>query len=117
MLPKPPLVFAALLLTAVLLAASCDKTPLSATPEELAEAIRAATPAELPPVTTAGLNTMGAYVHTDTGRVLFVASGVDRPETALAASLDCEPFNSLMNRELGSVTARGRLRSPPKPTV
>ena len=95
-MPPPLPLLSAAFLAMALVASSCDKTPLSTTPEELADAIRAATPTELPPITTAGLNTMGAYAHTDTGRVLFVASGVDRPETALAASLDCEPFNNYL---------------------
>jgi len=37
---------------------------------------------------------MGAYIHTDTGRVLFVASGVERPDPIGAGSTDCEAFQN-----------------------
>ena len=96
-----------LTLALLLSAAACDKDPLTLSPEELAERIRANTPTELPPITTTGANTMGAYIHTDTGRVLFVASGVDRPETALAESLDCEAFNNLLYANNNYLSVRG----------
>ena len=102
--------FALLLAIAVLLsAAACDDLDdaLTLTPEELAERIRANTPTELPPVTTEGLNTMGAYIHTDTGRVLFVASGVDRPEVAMAESLDCRAFENYRYESNGYISATG----------
>ena len=86
-------------------ASSCDQDPLTTTPEELAEQIRRNTPTELPPITTTGENTMGAWIHPQLGSplhdlagdsILFVASGVDRPETALATSLDCDAFNNFL---------------------
>ncbi|MFK8056399.1 MAG: hypothetical protein AB8F78_09800 [Saprospiraceae bacterium] len=93
--------------TAVILltVSSCDQDPLTTTPEELAEQIRRNTPTELPPITTSGENTMGAWIHPQPGSplhdqagdsILFVASGVDRPETALATSLDCAAFDNLL---------------------
>ena len=98
MLTSPLTRYASFLLIAVLSgAASCDD-PLGTSPEALAERIRANTPTELPPVTTEGAMTMGAYVETDTGRMLFVASGVDRPETALATTLDCAAFDNYLFR-------------------
>ncbi len=108
-----------LALTAVLLsAASCDKDPLSLSPEELADRIRANTPTELPPITMTGANTMGAYIHPQpgsplweqAGRVdsfLFVASGVDRPETALAESLDCGAFNNYLIKSTSWISVQG----------
>jgi hypothetical protein len=89
-----------------------DDDPFTLSPEELAEQIRRNTPTELPPITTSGENTMGAWIHPQPGSplhdlegdsLLFVASGVDRPETALAESLDCNAFNNshnLTNRSL-----------------
>ena len=87
-----------------LLTTACeDEDPFTTSPEELAEQIRRNTPTSLPPVTTEGLNTMGAWIHPQPGTelhriegdsFLFVASGVDRPETALAESLDCEAFEN-----------------------
>jgi len=74
-------------------AASCED-PLGTSPEAVADRIRANTPTELPPITSEGLNTMGAYIHTDTGRVLFVASGVERPDPIGAGSTDCDPFQN-----------------------
>ena len=91
-----------LLFFTILLAAACEYSEA-----DLADDIRARTPTELPPATTHGANTMGAYVHTDTGRVLFVASGVDRPETNLAASLDCNAFDNMWFRSSNFVSVRG----------
>ncbi len=58
------------------------------TPEEEADHIRANTPTELPPITTTGENTMGAWIIPQPGSelhqlagedsILFVASGVER---------------------------------------
>jgi hypothetical protein len=92
-------------ITLLLTASSCDQDPLTTTPEELAEQIRRNTPTALPPITTSGENTMGAWIHPQPGSplhdlegdsILFVASGVDRPETALATSLDCDAFNNFL---------------------
>ncbi len=125
----------ALSLTAILLsAASCDKDPLSLSPEELAARIRANTPTELPPITMTGANTMGAYIHPQpgsplweqAGRVdsfLFVASGVDRPETALAESLDCGAFNNYLKQSsgwtsiIGTYCARPEINDPKRISV
>ncbi len=107
------------LLAAAVQIASCDKDPFTVSPEELAEQIRRNTPTELPPVTTVGANTMGAWIHPQpgsplweqAGRVdsfLFVASGVDRPETALAESLDCEAFNNYLKESNGWISTSGR---------
>jgi len=51
---------------------------------------------------------MGAYIHTDTGRVLFVASGVERPDPIGAASTDCDPFQNFkfVKDELISIQGR-----------
>ncbi len=83
----------ALLLLACLLAlaAGCEKegNPILKNGGDLAAYIRAQTPTALPPITQTGANTMGAYVHTDTGRVLFVASGIERPDPIGGESTDC----------------------------
>ncbi|MFK8056400.1 MAG: hypothetical protein AB8F78_09805 [Saprospiraceae bacterium] len=101
----------------LLTASSCDQDPLTTTPEELAEQIRRNTPTELPPITTSGENTMGAWIHPQPGSplhdlegdsILFVASGVDRPETALATSLDCAAFNNLLQESSGWISVQGR---------
>ncbi len=107
-----------LMLTHLLLAASAcvDDDPLTLSDEELAERIRANTPTELPPVTTSGENTMGAWIHPQPGSplhtlvgdsLLFVASGVDRPETALATSLDCKAFDNYLFQSNSYVSANG----------
>ena len=105
--------FTALIL---LTASSCDQDPLTTTPEELAEQIRRNTPTELPPITASGENTMGAWVHPQPGSplydltgdsILFVASGVDRPETALATSLDCAAFNNFLQESTGWISVQG----------
>ncbi len=83
-----------LALGALLSASSCDPDPLTISPEELAEQIRRNTPTELPPITSVGANTMGAWIETDTGRILFVASGVERPDPIGAESTDCPAFQN-----------------------
>ena len=97
-----PLLAPGLAFLALCLAVACEYSEA-----DLADDIRARTPTELPPATTHGANTMGAYVHTDTGRVLFVASGVDRPETNLAASLDCRAFDNYLFRSNGYLIVSG----------
>ena len=98
---------------------ACDSDPFTLSPEELAEQIRRNTPTELPPITTVGANTRGAWIHPQpgsplweqAGRVdsfLFVASGVDRPETALAESLDCEAFDNFLVQSLNVIGISGR---------
>jgi len=102
----------------ILTASSCeDDDPFTTSPEELAEQIRRNTPTELPPITTTGENTMGAWIHPQQGSplhdlagtdsILFVASGVDRPETALATSLDCDAFNNIKKLSTGNISAVG----------
>jgi len=101
----------------LLICFSCDQDPLTTTsPEELAEQIRRNTPTELPPITTTGENTMGAWIHPQPGSplhdlegdsLLFVASGVDRPETALATSLDCDAFNNFLFESQDLISIRG----------
>ena len=109
-----------LALTAVVLltASSCeDDDPFTTSPEELAEQIRRNTPTELPPITTTGENTMGAWIHPQPGSrlndlegdsILFVASGVDRPETALATSLDCDAFDNTLYESNQSIGISGQ---------
>ena len=94
---KPTHLFPAPALLAIVpcSAASCvDDDPFGISPEAQADRIRAHTPTELPPVTTEGAMTMGAYVETDTGRVLFVASGVERVDPIGSSSTDCDPFDA-----------------------
>ena len=100
----------------LLTASSCDQDPLTTTPEELAEQIRRNTPTELPPITTSGENTMGAWIYPQPGSplhdlagdsILFVASGVDRPETALATSLDCDAFDNFLFQSNDYIEASG----------
>ena len=59
---------------------------------------------------------MGAWIHPQPGSplhdlagdsILFVASGVDRPETALATSLDCNAFNNIRNLTNESIISSG----------
>ena len=104
-------------ITLLLTASSCDQDPLTTTPEELAEQIRRNTPTALPPITTSGENTMGAWIHPQPGSplhdlegdsILFVASGVDRPETALATSLDCDAFNNFLFESNQSIGVSGQ---------
>ena len=104
---------------------ACDSDPFTLSPEELAEQIRRNTPTELPPITTVGANTMGAWIHPQpgsplweqAGRVdsfLFVASGVDRPETALAESLDCEAFNNYLFESKNLISIQGQYCERPE---
>ena len=98
-----------LLAACVLSAASCDD--LTDDGElmpggDLVAYIRAQTPTELPPATQVGANTMGAYVHTDTGRVLFVASGIERPDPIGAESTDCPGTQTLSKEDWIDVLGR-----------
>ncbi len=80
----------------------------SCTKDEVKE-IRKATPTELPPITTSGENTMGAWVETDTGRVLFVASGVDRlSDPGDVQSIDCDPFQNWRYESQEYISIDGR---------
>jgi len=75
--------------------------------EPLETRIERDTPTELPPITTEGLRTMGAYIQTDTGRLLFVASGVNRPEVALAESVSCNSFNNIHKLSTDKIAVTG----------
>ncbi len=100
-LPSRALVILMLLCVALGGLPSCTKDEV--------KAIRKATPTELPPITTSGENTMGAWVETDTGRVLFVASGVDRlSDPGDVQSIDCDPFQNWRyeSQEYISITGR-----------
>ena len=72
-----------------------EEDPFINTPDELVAYIRAQTPTEIPPITSTGANTMGAWIETDTGRVLFVASGIERPDPIGAESTDCPAFQNV----------------------
>ena len=111
---SPKLALYASLLAAVSLATACDKDPLGTSPEAQADRIRANTPTELPPVTTEGAMTMGAYVETDTGRVLFVASGVERVDPIGSSSTDCDPFDAYRRDSGKFVVIRGWWCSRPE---
>ena len=59
---------------------------------------------------------MGAWIHPQPGSplhdlegdsILFVASGVDRPETALAESLDCDAFDNNLQESTGWISVQG----------
>ena len=115
-----------LALTAVILltASSCeDDDPFTLSEQELADRIRANTPTELPPITTTGENTMGAWIHPQPGSplhdlegdsILFVASGVDRPETALATSLDCDAFDNYLFQSKNLISVQGQFCERPE---
>jgi hypothetical protein len=112
-----------LLLLSLVAPACQDDDPFTLSAEELAEQIRRNTPTELPPITTSGENTMGAWIHPQPGSplhdlagdsILFVASGVDRPETALAESLDCNAFNNFHYLSTRSIFSSGKYCSRPE---
>ena len=108
---KPTRLFPASALLAIVLccAAACDDDdPFGTSPEAQADRIRANTPTELPPVTTEGAMTMGAYVETDTGRVLFVASGVERVDPIGSSSTDCPAFQNWRYQSFRSVEVDAR---------
>ena len=122
-----PARLAALLAVAlVLAAASCEvDDPFTLTDDELADRIRASTPTELPPVTSVGANTMGAWVTPGAGSalareagstdpILFVASGVERPDPIGTISTDCPPFQNHRYETDGYVSISGRWCSRPE---
>ena len=82
--------------------------------EQLARRIERHTPTELPPITSIGANTMGAYVTVDGERHLFVASGVDRNESVGSISADCKPFNNYLYQESGDIVVAGVWCSRPE---
>ena len=111
---SPKLALCASLLAAVSLATACGKDPLGTSPEAEAARIRADTPTELPPVTTEGAMTMGAYVETDTGRVLFVASGVERVDPIGSSLTDCDPFQNWRYESSSLISVDGRWCARPE---
>ncbi|MFK8057713.1 MAG: hypothetical protein AB8F78_16420 [Saprospiraceae bacterium] len=90
--------------TLVFCSSSCEVDPIIDTPEEEAARILANTPTELPPITSTGENTMGAYIIPQPGSelhrlagqdtILFVASGVERIDPIGASSTDCNAFQN-----------------------
>ena len=107
-------IYGLLLLAALSLATACGKDPLGTSPEAQAARIRANTPTELPPVTTEGAMTMGAYVETDTGRVLFVASGVERADPIGSSSTDCPAFQNWLYQSSDLIGVSGRWCARPE---
>ena len=105
----------ALLAIVLCSAASCvDDDPFGISPEAQADRIRAHIPTELPPVTTEGAMTMGAYVETDTGRVLFVASGVERVDPIGSSLTDCDPFQNWRYESSSLISVDGRWCARPE---
>ncbi|MFK8056719.1 MAG: hypothetical protein AB8F78_11420 [Saprospiraceae bacterium] len=90
-----------LALSIVLSASSCSKE------EQLANQIERNTPTELPPISQAGANTMGAYVTVGGERHLFVASGVERGGSIGTISADCEPFKNFLYQSTGNIVVAG----------
>ena len=107
-----------LLATVLFSASSCEgNDPFIDTPEEEAARILANTPTELPPITTTGENTMGAWIipqpgselalEAGTDSILFVASGVERIDPIGASSTDCNAFQNYRYESQGYVSIRG----------
>ena len=94
-----------------------EEDPFINTDEERAAAIRAATPTELPPVTTVGAGTMGAYIIPTPGSelhrlagedtILFVASGVERGGSIGTISTSCRPFQNWRFESTGQISILG----------
>ncbi|MFK8057711.1 MAG: hypothetical protein AB8F78_16410 [Saprospiraceae bacterium] len=108
-----------LVVTVILTASSCEgNDPFINTPEEEAARILANTPTELPPITTTGENTMGAWIilqpgselalEAGTDSILFVASGVERIDPIGASSTDCDAFQNFRYESQGYVDILGR---------
>ena len=57
---------------------------------------------------------MGAYLQTDTGRILFVASGVERIDPIGASSTDCNPFQNHRYESQNYVSILGRWCTRPE---
>ncbi len=86
----------------------CDKE------DRLAKRIERDTPTELPPITSVGANTMGAYVTIGDEQHLFVASGVERGGSVGSISADCEAFNNYLYRSDGNIVIQGIWCSRPE---
>lgn len=114
------LIYIVTILTAMVLfsASSCEgNDPIINTPEEEVARILANTPTELPPITTTGENTMGAWIIPQPGSelhqlagqdsILFVASGVERIDPIGASSTDCDAFQNFRYESQGYTSIRG----------